>query len=169
MLRRYPKIKKREWKICGCKFFMYAALGRIRIINFCRPGNDFCSNFKFRAALTSLEDFEKRLNETIERNAFLENELDEKESLKEYVQRLKEETRDLKQELKVKERPGSISGSIGGGGDGNYVQRLHSVPSSGSTTPLLLSSPMIANGNITSMLRDQSPMSTPSRSKNFDF
>jgi len=115
-----------------------------------------------RAALTSLEDFEKRLNETIERNAFLENELDEKESLKEYVQRLKEETRDLKQELKVKERPGSISG-IGGGGDGNYVQRLHSVPSSGSTTPLLLSSPMIANGNITSMLRDQSPMSTPSR------
>jgi len=110
-----------------------------------------------RAALTSLEDFEKRLNETIERNAFLENELDEKDSLKEYVQRLKEETRDLKQELKVKERPGI------GGSRADIVQRLNSVPSSGSTTPLLLASPMIANGNVASMLRDQSPMSTPTR------
>ncbi|KAF2365047.1 NUDE domain [Trinorchestia longiramus] len=54
-----------------------------------------------RATLTSLEDFEMRLNQAIERNAFLESELDEKESLKEMVQRLKDESRDLRQEVTV--------------------------------------------------------------------
>lgn len=43
--------------------------------------------------MTSLEDFESRLNQAIERNAFLESELDEKEALKEMVQRLKDEAR----------------------------------------------------------------------------
>lgn len=37
----------------------------------------------------------------IERNAFLESELDEKETLKSVVQRLKDETRDLKGELAI--------------------------------------------------------------------
>ena len=41
------------------------------------------------------------MNAAIERNAFLESELDEKESLKMAVQRLKDETRDLRSELKV--------------------------------------------------------------------
>ena len=41
----------------------------------------------------SLDDFEKRLNESLERNALLEHELDEKESLNFMVQRLKDETR----------------------------------------------------------------------------
>jgi len=41
----------------------------------------------------SLEDFEQRMNQVIERNAFLENELDEKENLLESVQRLKDEAR----------------------------------------------------------------------------
>lgn len=41
----------------------------------------------------SLEDFETRLNQAIERNAFLESELDEKESLLVSVQRLKDEAR----------------------------------------------------------------------------
>lgn len=54
-----------------------------------------------RSTLASLEDFEGRLNIAIERNAFLESELDEKENLKGVVQRLKDETRDLRQELKV--------------------------------------------------------------------
>ena len=36
-----------------------------------------------------------------ERNAFLESELDEKDNLKAAVQRLKDETRDLRSELKV--------------------------------------------------------------------
>lgn len=44
----------------------------------------------------SLEDFEGRLNQAIERNAFLESELDEKESLLVSVQRLKDEARGKK-------------------------------------------------------------------------
>jgi len=54
-----------------------------------------------RSTLASLEDFEGRMNAAIERNAFLESELDEKENLKAAVQRLKDETRDLRSELKV--------------------------------------------------------------------
>jgi len=54
-----------------------------------------------RSTLASLEDFEGRMNSAIERNAFLESELDEKESLKAAVQRMKDETRDLRSELKV--------------------------------------------------------------------
>ncbi|XP_025776090.1 nuclear distribution protein nudE-like 1 [Puma concolor] len=46
-----------------------------------------------RATIVSLEDFEQRLNQAIERNAFLESELDEKESLLVSVQRLKDEAR----------------------------------------------------------------------------
>ena len=55
----------------------------------------------FRSTLASLEDFEGRMNSAIERNAFLESELDEKEALKAAVQRMKDETRDLRSELKV--------------------------------------------------------------------
>eukprot|EP00088_Acartia_fossae_P020117 TRINITY_DN21792_c0_g1_i12.p1 TRINITY_DN21792_c0_g1~~TRINITY_DN21792_c0_g1_i12.p1 ORF type:complete len:325 (-),score=101.41 TRINITY_DN21792_c0_g1_i12:617-1591(-) len=54
-----------------------------------------------RSTLASLEDFELRMNVAIERNAFLESELDEKEQLKTVVQRLKDETRDLRSELRV--------------------------------------------------------------------
>ena len=46
-----------------------------------------------RATLGSLEDFETRLHTAIERNAFLESELDDKESLAVMVQRLKDETK----------------------------------------------------------------------------
>lgn len=56
-----------------------------------------------RTTVVSLEDFEHRLNLAIERNAFLENELDEKESLAVTVQRLKDEARDMRQELAVKD------------------------------------------------------------------
>ena len=58
-------------------------------------------SFFSRSTLASLEDFEGRMNSAIERNAFLESELDEKESLKAAVQRMKDETRDLRSELKV--------------------------------------------------------------------
>ncbi|GFT55990.1 nuclear distribution protein nudE 1 [Nephila pilipes] len=58
-----------------------------------------------RAAVSSLEDFESRLNQAIERNAFLESELDEKEVLKVTVQRLKDESRDLRQEMVAHQRP----------------------------------------------------------------
>lgn len=50
-------------------------------------------NLCLRATIVSLENFEQRLNQAIERNAFLESELDEKESLLVSVQRLKDEAR----------------------------------------------------------------------------
>lgn len=59
-----------------------------------------------RATICSLEEFDARLNNAIERNAFLENELEEKEQLIITVQRLKDESRDLKSEL-------AIGGTIG--------------------------------------------------------
>ncbi|MBN3303893.1 NDE1 protein, partial [Amia calva] len=46
----------------------------------------------------------KSMNHVIERNAFLESELDEKENLLESVQRLKDEARDLRQELAVQQK-----------------------------------------------------------------
>lgn len=67
-----------------------------------------------RSTLASLEDFEVKMNATIERNAFLESELDEKESLKAAVQRLKDETRDLRQELRIVTAPAPVSASGGG-------------------------------------------------------
>ncbi|CAF0772442.1 unnamed protein product [Adineta steineri] len=54
-----------------------------------------------RTLLDSLSTFETRLNRALEQNALLENELDEKQQLTETVQRLRDETRDLRQELDV--------------------------------------------------------------------
>ncbi|XP_041672767.1 nuclear distribution protein nudE homolog 1-A-like isoform X2 [Cheilinus undulatus] len=70
-----------------------------------------------RATIMSLEDFEQRMNQVIERNAFLESELDEKENLLESVQRLKDEARDLRQELAVqqKQQVQDRKPSLGGG------------------------------------------------------
>lgn len=50
---------------------------------------------KNRVTLGSLEDFETRLHTAIERNAFLESELDDKESLAVMVHRLKDETKGI--------------------------------------------------------------------------
>lgn len=61
-----------------------------------------------RATIVSLEDFEGRLNQAIERNAFLESELDEKESLLVSVQRLKDEARGNDSVLPFRSR--SVSG-----------------------------------------------------------
>ena len=54
-----------------------------------------------RNTLASLEEFEGSMNAAIERNAFLESELDEKENLAMAVFRLKEEARELRSELQV--------------------------------------------------------------------
>ncbi|XP_075894213.1 nuclear distribution protein nudE homolog 1-A-like isoform X2 [Nelusetta ayraudi] len=70
-----------------------------------------------RATIMSLEDFEQRMNHVIERNAFLESELDEKENLLESVQRLKDEARDLRQELAVRQKERRPSSSLGKDGD----------------------------------------------------
>ncbi|XP_067644519.1 nuclear distribution protein nudE homolog isoform X2 [Eurosta solidaginis] len=52
----------------------------------------------------SIVDFERMLDKAYEKNAILEMEVDEKEILQEKLQRLMDETRDLKQELNVKTR-----------------------------------------------------------------
>jgi len=57
-----------------------------------------------RATVVSIEDFEGRLNQAIERNAFLESELEQKEALKFTVQRLKDEARDMRQELQIRNK-----------------------------------------------------------------
>ncbi|RKP06095.1 hypothetical protein THASP1DRAFT_3566, partial [Thamnocephalis sphaerospora] len=54
-----------------------------------------------RVASTSLRDIEARLHQTMERNAFLEGELETKNKLVVVVQRLKDELRDLQLELSV--------------------------------------------------------------------
>jgi len=87
-----------------------------------------------RSTLASLEDFEARMNATIERNAFLESELDEKESLKVSVQRLKDETRDLRAELRVLAAPAPIPGTPGGM-NSNTPKRAFSLDSPSSVLP----------------------------------
>lgn len=57
-----------------------------------------------RSTVCSLEDFEARLNKAIERNAFLESELDEKQELSAVVQRMKDEARDLRQEIVIRDK-----------------------------------------------------------------
>merc|ERR1712192_21154 len=54
-----------------------------------------------RNTLASLEEFEESMNAAIERNAFLESELDEKENLAMAVYWLKEEARELRSELQA--------------------------------------------------------------------
>ena len=54
-----------------------------------------------RNTLASLEEFESSMNAAIERNAFLESELDEKDNLAMAVYRLKEEAKELRSELLV--------------------------------------------------------------------
>lgn len=86
-----------------------------------------------RASLTSLEDFEGRLNQAIERNVFLESELDEKENMTVLIQRLKDEARDLKQELLVKKSPNNETCKPPGRFKESVVDSNKLVPSEGST------------------------------------
>ncbi|KAM4603830.1 nuclear distribution protein nudE homolog 1 isoform 2-T2 [Polymixia lowei] len=88
-----------------------------------------------RATIMSLEDFEQRMNQVIERNAFLESELDEKENLLESVQRLKDEARDLRQELAVRQKERRPSSSLGKDTDRAELQRTSSGNPSLPATP----------------------------------
>ena len=74
-----------------------------RCIRELEQSNDDLERAK-RALHASLDDFEKKLNHQIEKNVLLENELGEKEQLEEIIQRLKDEARDLKQELLVQQQ-----------------------------------------------------------------
>lgn len=57
-----------------------------------------------RVTVTTLEDFEARMNLQIEKNALLENELDEKEKTVIMCQRLKDEVRDLRSEININQQ-----------------------------------------------------------------
>jgi len=87
-----------------------------------------------RATITTIDDFEAKLNQAIERNAFLESELDEKEALKEMVQRLKDESRDLRQEVSVRQqitepnRPDNDRAAANGILDSNKLDGARTLP-----------------------------------------
>ncbi|XP_077575709.1 nuclear distribution protein nudE homolog 1-like [Stigmatopora nigra] len=103
-----------------------------------------------RATIISLEDFEQRMNHVIERNAFLESELDEKENLLESVQRLKDEARDLRQELAVRQKERRPSSSMGKDHDRPDL----SCPSaSNPMTPVTLSKMVSTFGTPASSIR----------------
>lgn len=70
-----------------------------------------------RVVAESVNSFEMMLNQAYEKNALLESEVDEKEKLQIKLQRLMDEARDLKQELKVREQKGG--GADGSDNDGN--------------------------------------------------
>jgi len=96
-----------------------------------------------RATVCSLEDFEQRLNQAIERNAFLENELDEKEELVVTVQRLKDESRDLKAELAVSSKVNPATKTAIEEANDEFKENNHflernadSVDNATNTTPL---------------------------------
>ena len=57
----------------------------------------------------SLGEFESKMNEALEKNAILQIEMEEKDDLAEAVQRLRDETRDLKQELAVRQQKANSS------------------------------------------------------------
>ncbi|KAK1162810.1 hypothetical protein AOXY_G17767 [Acipenser oxyrinchus oxyrinchus] len=126
-------------------------------------GNDDLERAK-RATIMSLDDFEQRMNHVIERNAFLENELDEKETLQVSVQRLKDEARDLRQELVVQEKQ-ERRPSLGLGKDQEKTEppqrppaALPSLPASTFTTPAtcrrgdgLTGTPLTASARISAL------------------
>uniref|UniRef100_A0A0B7BPB3 NUDE domain-containing protein n=2 Tax=Arion vulgaris TaxID=1028688 RepID=A0A0B7BPB3_9EUPU len=112
-----------------------------------------------RATVVSLEDFELRLNQAIERNAFLESELDEKGALFETVQRLKDEARDLKSEIDVRKHQDLVVSTDGVSSvlkqpmqDSGYA--AHSASPTTPTTPVgrALSVPGVSNGTTSTPL-----------------
>lgn len=80
-----------------------------------------------RALDASLQDFDTRLNQQIERNVLLENEIGEKEELQVVIQRLKDEARDLRQELMIQQKSEHISEQNERNLEPN--RRLASIPS----------------------------------------
>ncbi|XP_076808734.1 nuclear distribution protein nudE homolog 1-like [Clavelina lepadiformis] len=77
-----------------------------------------------RVIIVSLDDFEQRLNQALERNAFLESELDEKDSLAITVQRLRDEARDLHHELSVRQHK-PVERTKSQDGEGHSVEAMN--------------------------------------------
>lgn len=62
-----------------------------------------------RVLMVNLETFDARQSQALERNALLESELDEKDALAVTVQRLRDEARDLRHELAIRNKRSSDS------------------------------------------------------------
>lgn len=108
-----------------------------------------------RCAMFSLGEFESKLNEALERNAILESELDEKDELAETVQRLRDEARDLKQELAVRQARAhkdlksqhSVNGTLTM--NNSTLNNNNSVIENAATAPVLMETDQTTESNTT--------------------
>ena len=129
--------------------------------------NDSLENSK-RQTISTLEDFEQRLNHALERNAYLESELEEKDQLNATIQRLKDESRDIRLEMSLKKTrsPSNVSlppmttttreAPVGSIEDDQKERRSSSIASS--------TFPIIPNGPEPSTTIRQTPSPSNSRS-----
>ena len=94
----------------------------------------------------SLGEFESKMNEALEKNAILQIEMEEKDDLAEAVQRLRDETRDLKQELAVRQ------------------QKANSSMIANSSRFQSMEAPTLpADGTLTEQVKSEALLSTPSQ------
>ena len=100
-----------------------------------------------RNALESIRNLEKGMDDMIEHKAMLENEKEESEALKSSYQRLRDETRELKEELKVRERKPAISPAAATAPSPSRPRASTSRPAEPMDTTV---SPAAANGNMRS-------------------
>ena len=103
-----------------------------------------------RVTVSSLDDFESKLNQAFEKNALLESELDEKEQLSVMCQRLKDEVRDLRSELEIKVKKQTDIG------DDELSNKHHSSLLTAHTS-------MVSVGVSTSPLVKSTPVGTPNK------
>ncbi|XP_016934051.3 nuclear distribution protein nudE homolog isoform X3 [Drosophila suzukii] len=93
----------------------------------------------------SIENFEKMLDQAYEKNALLELEVDEKGLLQEKLQRLMDETRDLKQELNVKSRFTPVVNGTSISTASDTTNTVNSSMNSSASLP----NGIVANGDLT--------------------
>ncbi|GAB0096323.1 nudE [Sergentomyia squamirostris] len=118
-----------------------------------------------RIVTDTLAEFERSLNREYEKNVMLEVEYEmEKESAQEQLQRLMDETRDLKQELKIRERPANNNAH----GDGAVSAETQTTPRSRPATTEIAESPPDAQSRRDNSIKQSTPamMTSADRLKN---
>uniref|UniRef100_A0A336MIG7 CSON012771 protein n=1 Tax=Culicoides sonorensis TaxID=179676 RepID=A0A336MIG7_CULSO len=115
-----------------------------------------------RVVAESVNSFEQMLNQAYEKNALLESEVDEKEKLQIKLQRLMDEARDLKQELKVREKGG------GGGTDDDDDPNTNNkevpiVMNGGNVTTTATNSNELGFGKSQTQVATTSPTTDPNK------
>ncbi|XP_065898339.1 nuclear distribution protein nudE-like 1 isoform X1 [Dysidea avara] len=116
-----------------------------------------------RVTMSSLEDFEQKLNQAFERNAILENELDDKEQLQVMCQRLKDEVRDLRQDMNTQTRKPKTGSpeTVRSDREVSQVITRHATPSSKSGIIALL---LLLYACVAPVVAQKVPPNTPSTS-----